>query len=59
MIVLYLCWKIPFALGFDWYKKGLFETFWEILLDIWFALDIILNFRTGYVHDAHLVVRLF
>ena len=30
----------------------------EMFMDIWFALDIILNFITGFVHDGHLHMSL-
>ena len=56
IFVLYLAWKIPFSAGIGWYVNppGL-KTF-EYFLDVWFVVDICLNFRTGFVHDGHVVM---
>lgn len=54
--VIYLAWKIPFAAGIDWYVTPKPMKYYEYFLDAWFAVDIILNFRTGFVHDGHVVM---
>ena len=54
--VLYLCWKIPFNIGFEhWYGNKDLKPF-EVMMDWWFIADIGLNFITGFVHDGHLVM---
>lgn len=54
--VLLLVFFIPIEIAFDWYEtvtwqKVLFQT-----LDVWFALDIVLNFRTGYINHGTVVM---
>lgn len=56
LLVLYLCWRIPFDLGLDWWYPPKQLKAFELFADIWFAVDILLNFRTGHVHDGHLVM---
>jgi hypothetical protein len=56
LLVLYLCWRIPFDLGIDWWYPPKSLKSFEIFADIWFGVDIILNFRTGHIHDGHLVM---
>ena len=56
MFVLYLCWQIPFSLGFPhWYGQKTLKPF-SIFMDWWFGIDIILTFCTGFVHDGHLIM---
>ena len=48
-LVLYLCFIVPMVIGFSyWHPPAGIKSF-SIFLDIWFIIDIILNFRTGYV----------
>lgn len=54
LAVLYLCWKIPFSLGIDWFQKSSAQGGFETFLDIWFGIDILVSFRTGFIHDGHL-----
>ena len=56
LFVLYLAWKIPFAAGLNWYVTSPPNKAFEYFLDAWFLLDICLNFRTGFVHDGHVVM---
>lgn len=57
IFVLYLCFKIPFSMGFEhWYGNKSLKPF-EIFMDWWFGIDIILNFCTGFIHDGHLVMN--
>ena len=56
ILVLYLCWRIPFDLGLDWWYPPTQLKSFEVFADIWFGVDILLNFRTGHVHDGHLVM---
>jgi hypothetical protein len=58
LFVLYLCWKIPFSLGFEFWTGNKDLKPFELFMDIWFALDIILNFTTGFIHDGHLHMSL-
>ena len=55
-LVLYLCWRIPFDLGIDWWYPPAELKAFEMFADIWFGVDILLNFRTGHIHDGHLVM---
>lgn len=52
MLVLY----IPFEIGFNWFiMPDRYHNF-STVLDIWFALDIVLNFRTGYIFHGTVVM---
>ncbi|GMI33918.1 hypothetical protein TrCOL_g5251 [Triparma columacea] len=56
-LVIYLIFKIPFDVGFDWYENSFTEEAWLICLDVWFTLDIILNFKTGYISNGTAVMH--
>jgi hypothetical protein len=58
LFVLYLCWKIPFSLGFEFWTGNKDLKPFEYFMDAWFAADIILNFTTGFIHDGHLHMSL-
>ena len=54
--VLILAFTIPFEIGFSWYfMPKSYKTF-SSLLDCWFVLDIVLNFRTGYILHGTVVM---
>lgn len=55
--VLLLVYMIPFQIGFDWYELTKVEKVLMILLDIWFAIDILLNFRTGYIYHGTIIMN--
>ncbi len=55
--VLLLVYMIPFQIGFDWYELTKYEKLLMNLLDIWFAIDIMLNFRTGYIHHGTIIMN--
>mmetsp|Transcript_23868 Transcript_23868/g.27496 ORF Transcript_23868/g.27496 Transcript_23868/m.27496 type:complete len:804 (+) Transcript_23868:145-2556(+) len=55
--VLLLMFLIPFDIGFDWYIAPDSQKLFLTLLDFWFAVDILLNFRTGYVHHGTVVMN--
>jgi len=46
--VVFVCWKIPYEFGFEKLETGAFETI-DIILEVVFWLDIVLNFNTGIV----------
>jgi hypothetical protein len=54
--VLILVFAIPFLIGFDWYAETKGQKIFLNLLDIWFAIDIVLNFRTGYIHHGTIIM---
>lgn len=54
--VLLLVYFIPLEIGFDWYETPSPLKILFVVLDFWFAIDIILNFRTGYVHHGTIVM---
>jgi hypothetical protein len=54
--VLVLVYMIPFQIGFDWYKLTWLEKMMMNILDVWFAIDIVLNFRTGYIHHGTIIM---
>jgi len=54
--VLVLVYMVPFQIGFDWYKLSNFMKTLMHLLDLWFAVDILLNFRTGYIHHGTVIM---
>ena len=54
--VVVLAFMIPFEIGFGWYKMPTIYKTFSSLLDCWFALDIILNFRTGYILHGTVVM---
>jgi len=47
--VLYLVFFIPLEIGFSWFIESPKQKKFLTFLDVWFALDFILNFRTGYI----------
>jgi hypothetical protein len=55
--VLVLVYMVPFQIGFDWYKLSKFAKTLMHLLDLWFAVDILLNFRTGYIHHGTIIMN--
>ena len=54
--VLLLVFFIPFEIGFVWYETPSAQKIFFVFLDFWFAMDIILNFRTGYVNHGTVVM---
>ncbi len=52
--VLILVFFIPFEIGFVWFDTPAQLKIIFAFLDLWFALDIILNFRTGYLRHGNL-----
>ena len=56
--VLFLMFVIPFEISFAWYKVGTVQKIFLVLLDIWLAIDIVLNFLRGiwYIHHGTLVM---
>ena len=50
--VLILIWLVPFYIGFEtWSSPGMSVV--SSVMDVWFIIDVFLNFRTGYVdHGA-------
>jgi len=54
--VLLLVFFIPLEIGFDWYETKTWQKVLFTVLDIWFALDIVLNFRTGYINHGTVVM---
>ena len=48
---------IPFEIGFDWYMLPRPLKILLDLLDVWFAVDIVLNFRTGYILHGTVVTK--
>lgn len=54
--VLTLVFFIPFLIGFDWYAEPSGQKIFLNLLDIWFAVDILMNFRTGYIHHGTIIM---
>ena len=55
--VLFLVFFIPFEVGFQWYTPSNLQIIFMDLLDVWFAVDIILNFRTGYIHHGTIIMK--
>lgn len=54
--VLLLVFFIPFQIGFDWYIEPKAQKIFLAILDIWFGIDILLNFRTGYIYHGTIVM---
>ena len=57
IFVLYLTWIIPFDLAFDWWNMSPGVYVFGYILDAWFAVDILMNFRTGFTHDGHVIMQ--
>ena len=55
--VIYLCWMVPFEIGFDWWEPGKAIQTFHWFLDLWFGLDIVLNFMTGYFEYGFLITN--
>eukprot|EP01050_Picozoa_sp_SAG11_P006723 SAG11_NODE_533_length_8703_cov_7.183054_6_plen_604_part_00 len=48
-LLIYVCFTVPYAVGFDFYfEHGTPGYSFELFVDIFFLVDILLNFRTGY-----------
>jgi hypothetical protein len=56
VFVLILVFFIPLEIGFDWFEALKWQKILFAALDFWFALDIALNFRTGYIHHGTIVM---
>jgi len=56
LAVLYLCWYIPYTIGYDWWEPRPGLKLFMYILDVWFIVDIFLNFRTGFIHDGYVGV---
>jgi hypothetical protein len=54
--VLLLVFFIPIEIGFDWFDAPNWQKIIYTVLDFWFAVDIILNFRTGYINHGTVVM---
>ncbi len=54
--VLLLVFFLPLEIGFDWYETVTWQKVLFTILDVWFALDILLNFRTGFVNHGTVVM---
>ncbi|KAL3805148.1 hypothetical protein HJC23_003376 [Cyclotella cryptica] len=54
--VLILVFFIPIEIGFDWFDPPSWQKIMYATLDFWFAIDIILNFRTGYINRGTVVM---
>jgi len=53
LFVMYLLIKVPLVLfPGDLLNKGFWKTF-DVFLDVFFWTDLVLNFRTGFVHFKH------
>jgi len=57
LLVGYLMWKIPFDIAFDWNENSDFEGFILGVIDFWFAIDIMLNFKTGFLKNGTAVMH--
>ena len=63
IFVIYLSWTLPFYLAFDWIEVDSSISTFNGVLDVWFIIDIFLNFRTGVVEygmvrmDPTLIVK--
>lgn len=54
--VMLLVFFIPIEIGFDWFDAPDWQKTLYIILDFWFAVDIILNFRTGFINHGTVVM---
>ena len=54
--VLLFVFFIPLEIGFDWFETPKPQKVLFGILDFWFAIDIILNFRTGYINHGTVVM---
>lgn len=62
ILVLYIAVIQPFRIGFDSYaSSGSFIFYFEWMIDIVFIIDLVINFRTGYVdvNTGKIVLRGF
>eukprot|EP00928_Gymnodinium_smaydae_P055302 TRINITY_DN3888_c0_g1_i2.p1 TRINITY_DN3888_c0_g1~~TRINITY_DN3888_c0_g1_i2.p1 ORF type:complete len:527 (-),score=87.07 TRINITY_DN3888_c0_g1_i2:16-1596(-) len=54
LAVLYICWLVPFTIGFSWWRKSEGIANFQQFLEILFWVDMCQSFRTGFEHDGHL-----
>ncbi|GMH82611.1 hypothetical protein TL16_g09316 [Triparma laevis f. inornata] len=57
IFVIFLLYKIPFDVAFDWYENTSLEDGFLVFLDLWFFVDIVINFKTGYIHNGTAVMH--
>lgn len=56
LAVIYIVGVVSFDMGFNWWKISRPMYICGLLVDMWFWADMIVTFRTGYVHGGHLVM---
>ena len=54
--VLYLVFFIPLEIGFSWFVESSRQKKFHNFLDVWFAADFLLNFRTGYISHGTVIM---
>lgn len=54
--VLYNFWFIPFSISFDWWIPSSSIASFNSFLEAWFAVDMLLNFVTGYQEYGFLIL---
>lgn len=56
VMVIFLCWYVPFQVTFPWWYAGSAMSIISFLMDLWFAIDLVLNFKTGYIAHGFIVM---
>lgn len=45
----------PFDIGFYWWEGPIWYKIFSLVLDIFFLMDMCVNFNVAYIHEGHLV----
>lgn len=56
-LVVYILWMVPFDVGFSWWEAPKGVNHFNTMLDIWFAIDLLLNFRTGFIKNGCVIMN--
>jgi len=54
--VIYIVGVVSFDMGFNWWKISQGMYIWGHIVDMWFWADMLVTFRTAYIHGGHLVM---
>ena len=57
ILLVYVSFSVPLAIGFDLeYEPGSPGWSFELFVDIYFIMDIVMNFRTQFEHENGYIV---
>ncbi|OQR96460.1 Voltage-gated Ion Channel (VIC) Superfamily [Achlya hypogyna] len=57
LLVVVYCWVAPLEMSCDWWAPSEAVANFMLFVDVWFILDMVLRFRTGYVDCGVIVMN--